>query len=190
MGHQVDYLRLKQNCTILPVAGLKLSIHFSCSHPSIYQICIKPLSSWGLKHCTAPGTPFSVGQFSRACGIWRGLVTLWYWYQANSTWPLLSGPLRPRRQTCDSKDNMCYRCHTGKLHVTPGWLYVYVSASLVSDSLRPHGLLCPWNSPGRNTGLGCHSLLQGIFPTQRLNLGLLHCRRFFTVWATREASIG
>ena len=38
-------------------------------------------------------------------------------------------------------------------------------------------LLCPWNSPGKNTGLGCHSLLQGIFPTQGLNLGLLHCRQ-------------
>ena len=38
-------------------------------------------------------------------------------------------------------------------------------------------LLCPWNSPGKNTGVGCHSLLQGIFPTQEQNLGLLHCRQ-------------
>ena len=37
-------------------------------------------------------------------------------------------------------------------------------------------LLCPWNSPGKNTGVGSHSLLQGIFPTQGWNLGLLHCR--------------
>ena len=34
---------------------------------------------------------------------------------------------------------------------------------------------CPWNSPGKNTGVGCHSLLQGIFPTQGSNLDLLHC---------------
>ena len=37
---------------------------------------------------------------------------------------------------------------------------------------------CPWNSPGKNTEVGCHSLLQGIFPTQGLNLCLLcllHC---------------
>ena len=39
-----------------------------------------------------------------------------------------------------------------------------------SDSLRPHGLqparlLCPRDSPGKNTGVGCHALLQGIFPT-------------------------
>ena len=33
--------------------------------------------------------------------------------------------------------------------------------------------LCPWDSPGKNTGEGCHSLLQGIFPTQGSNLGLL-----------------
>ena len=36
-------------------------------------------------------------------------------------------------------------------------------------------LLCPWDSPGKNTGVGCHSLLQGIFPAQGPNLGLLHC---------------
>ena len=41
----------------------------------------------------------------------------------------------------------------------------------------PARLPCPWNSPGKNTGVGCHSLLQGIFPTQGLNLGLLHCRQ-------------
>ena len=37
------------------------------------------------------------------------------------------------------------------------------------------GLLCPWGSPGKNTGVCCRFLLQGIFPTQGLNLGLLHC---------------
>ena len=35
-------------------------------------------------------------------------------------------------------------------------------------------LLCPWDSPGKNTGVGCHALLQGIFPTQRSNLHVLH----------------
>ena len=35
-------------------------------------------------------------------------------------------------------------------------------------------LLCPWDSPGKYTGVGCHALLQGIFSTQRLNLYLLH----------------
>ena len=54
--------------------------------------------------------------------------------------------------------------------------------SVVSDSLRPHGLyptrlLCPWDFPGNSTGVVCHFLLQGIFPTQGSNLGLLHCRQ-------------
>ena len=35
----------------------------------------------------------------------------------------------------------------------------------------------PWDSPGKNTGVDCHSLLQRIFPTQGLNPGLLHCRQ-------------
>ena len=51
------------------------------------------------------------------------------------------------------------------------------SCSVLSNSLRSQGLYSPWNSPGQNTGAGCRSLLQGIFPTQRLNPGLLHCRQ-------------
>ena len=39
---------------------------------------------------------------------------------------------------------------------------------------NPHGLYSPWNSPGQNTGVCGLSLLQGIFPTQELNQGLLH----------------
>ena len=41
----------------------------------------------------------------------------------------------------------------------------------------PHGLYSPWHSPGQNTGVGSLSLLQGIFPTQGSNPGLLHCRQ-------------
>jgi len=51
------------------------------------------------------------------------------------------------------------------------------SCSVVSDSLQPHGLDSPWNSPGQNTGVGNLSLLQGIFPTQGLKPGLPHCRQ-------------
>ena len=72
---------------------------------------------------------------------------------------------------------------TPKMLTTAGCqLVTCASRSVVFDSLRPHGLeptrlLCPWDSPGQNTGVGGHSLLQGIFPTQGLNLGLLHCRQ-------------
>ena len=57
-----------------------------------------------------------------------------------------------------------------------------LSHSVLSNSLHPYGLqpsrlLCPWNFPGKDTGVGFHSLLQGIFQTQGSNLGLLHCRQ-------------
>ena len=40
------------------------------------------------------------------------------------------------------------------------------SRSVMSDSVKPHGLYSPWNSPDQNTGVGSLSLLQGIFPTK------------------------
>ena len=59
---------------------------------------------------------------------------------------------------------------------------VVPACSVTSDSLWPYGLeptrpLCPWDSPGKSTGVGCHALLQGIYPTQGSNwhlLGFLH----------------
>ena len=56
---------------------------------------------------------------------------------------------------------------------------VNVSYTVMSNSLQPYGLssarlLCPWDFPGKNTGVGCHFLLQGIFLTQGSNLCLLH----------------
>ena len=72
--------------------------------------------------------------------------------------------------------------------------YVCVSRSLVFDSLRPHRLLptrllFPWNSLGRNTGMGCHSILQRIFPTQGSNPGLLHYRQILYS-LSHEGSLG
>ena len=59
---------------------------------------------------------------------------------------------------------------------------ISISCSVIYNSLQFHGwkparLLCPWDSPRKNTGVGCHSLLQGIFLTHELNPGLLHCRQ-------------
>ena len=56
-----------------------------------------------------------------------------------------------------------------------------VSRSVMSDSMCPHEtvpvrLLCTWDFPGKNTGVGNRSFPQGIFLTQGSNLGLLHCR--------------
>ena len=65
------------------------------------------------------------------------------------------------------KYNKAVYCHPACLTYMQN-VCVCVSHSVMSDSLRPHGLwfarlLCPWNSPGKNTGVGCHLLLQGIF---------------------------
>ena len=56
-----------------------------------------------------------------------------------------------------------------------------LSCSVVSNSLRPPGWSPPGSSvhvdsPGKNTGVGCHVLLQDFFPTQGSNPGLPHCR--------------
>ena len=65
-------------------------------------------------------------------------------------------------------------------------------ASVVTNSVRPYGLqpsrlLCPWDSLGKSTRVSCHDLLQGIFPTQGSNPGLLHCRQSLYRGISREA---
>ena len=52
-----------------------------------------------------------------------------------------------------------------------------MSSSLQPNGPKPARLLCPWNSPGQNIGVGSLSLLQGIFPTLGSNPGLPHCRQ-------------
>ena len=65
----------------------------------------------------------------------------------------------------------------------PAVLCCVLSLSVMSDSFQPHGLYSPpgssvhGDSPGKNIGVGCHALLQGIFPTHGSNPGLLHCRQ-------------
>ena len=58
---------------------------------------------------------------------------------------------------------------------------VYPVASVISHSFLPYGLqlvrlLCPWESPGKSTRVGCHALLQEIFPAQGSSLHLLLCQ--------------
>ena len=56
------------------------------------------------------------------------------------------------------------------------WSRLVLSNSLWPSWLQPTRLLHPWDFPGKNAGVGCHFLLQEIFPTQGLNPGLPHCR--------------
>ena len=64
---------------------------------------------------------------------------------------------------------------------------VKVKVAPLSDSLRPHGLYSPWNSPGQNARVGSLSLLRGIFPTQGSNPGLLRCRQIHYQLSHKEA---
>ena len=64
-----------------------------------------------------------------------------------------------------------------------------MSNTLWRYGLQPARQLCPWDSPGKNTGVGCHFLLLGIFPAQGSNphlSRLLHWRRILSHWVTRE----
>ena len=80
--------------------------------------------------------------------------------------------------------NLCWYLNTTTLTMKVTVFINSVHCSVVSDSLQCHGLqparlLCPWDSLGKNPGVGSHSLLQGIFPTQGSNPGLTHCRHIF-----------
>ena len=59
----------------------------------------------------------------------------------------------------------------------------------MSDSLWPHGLYSPWNSPGQNTGVGHRPLLQGISQSRDRTQVSHIAGRFFTSWVTREMQL-
>ena len=68
-------------------------------------------------------------------------------------------------------ENFYFLMYAHIIHMTSMCVCVCVSHSVISNSLQPLGLSRtrlhhPWNSPGKNTGVGCLSLLQGIFPTR------------------------
>ena len=123
------------------------------------------------------------------------------WKEVSVSLP--NGPCPPRRGRCLlTWVHLCLLIHPPRKGLLPDWLPPLSSVSLNWESpFRPIGqdpkpwatcvcvhirffatprtparVLCPWNSPGKNTGVGCHALLQGIFLTQGLNRGLLHCR--------------
>ena len=80
------------------------------------------------------------------------------------------------------------------LHMQDGLWCAVLRHSVLSDSLWPCRLqptrhLCPWNSPGKNTGVGCHALLQETIPIQGSNQVSSIAGRLFTIWNTREAQI-
>ena len=89
------------------------------------------------------------------------------WNQADGltrrTWPATVGSTRSGAGTKERVGLCC--CLVAKSCPT-----------LRPRGLQPARLLCPWGSPGKNPGVGCHALLQGVFLTQGSNLRLLHLR--------------
>ena len=103
-------------------------------------------------------------------------------------YPFSSGSSRPRNWTRVSA--IAGRFFTNwAMRESDKWKW---SHSGMSNSLQPHGLqptslLRPWDFPGKNTGVGCHFLLQRIFSTQGHNLHFLLGRQILYHWATWEA---
>ena len=85
--------------------------------------------------------------------------------------------VRSRHGTMDGFKIQTRLCNSHPAYFTFMQSSCMLSCSVVSDSVTPWNgvrLLCPWNCPGKNTGVGCPFLLQGTSPTQGSDLGLLH----------------
>ena len=130
--------------------------------------------------CSLPKPPFSSG-YSTPCNISFSILTdlqlaTRLFLQVHSSWRAI-----PQAFLIQRIENNLNDIKTIKYTVTKKWKWKW-SRSVMLDSLRPHELqptrlLYPWDSPGKNTGVGCHFLLQGIFPTKGSNTGLPHCRQ-------------
>ena len=81
-------------------------------------------------------------------------------------------------------------CHVEKCaEVARHWVCSVVVESLSPVWLsEPSRLLCPWDSPGKDTRVGCHFLLQGIFPTQGSNPPLLHLKSWCDIFTEMPGS--
>ena len=95
-------------------------------------------------------------------------VAAWMGGESGGEWTCMAKSLRCSLESVSTLLISYCRCLVAKLCL-----------SCVMTLLRAHGqqparLLSPWDFPGKNTGVGCHFLLQGIFPTQGLNPSLLH----------------
>ena len=80
------------------------------------------------------------------------------------------------------------------LPICPSWVFVCLCVLITQACMTAIPwtiacLLCPWNAPGKNTRVGSHALLQGIFLTQGSNPGLLHCRQILYHWSYQVSPV-
>ena len=107
-------------------------------------------------------------------------------YSLDQFWVYDAFSLNKESQAWESEEKWSGSCHY--------WLLMKVKSEseshcVLSNSLWPHGY-SPWNSPDQNTAVSSHSLLWGIFLTQELNWGLLHCRQILyqLSWVTNKST--
>ena len=102
------------------------------------------------------------------------------------------------RRQLSKWENICNTSDKKKFILSSYHTYIWytvhsthsISRSVMSDSSDPMDCsLCPWNPPGKNTGVGSHFLLQGISQSRNQTHASRIVGRFFTVWATRQAHI-
>ena len=109
--------------------------------------------------CSLPGS--SIPGVSQA-GILEWVAIS---FSRGSSYPGME-PASPALQENTAESPVCACVHAKSLQLCP------ILCDPVDCSPQ---LLCPWDSPGQNIGLGCHALFQGIFPTQGLNLSYISC---------------
>ena len=109
------------------------------------------------------------------------IVTTWLASLSSISLSLLPTPSPTPPSDLSFKVQLC--------HSLSCCLVIKSCPTLQSSGLKPTSLLCPWGFSGKNTGVGCHFHLQGIFLTQRSILCLLHCRQILHHWATREVHV-
>ena len=87
---------------------------------------------------------------------------------------LTTGPPWKLPSMCILRNSNLENCISYLLYCCCCLVAKWCSTLLWPNGLQPTRLLCPWDFPGKNTGVGCHFLLKGIFLTQGLNPHLLH----------------
>ena len=111
--------------------------------------------------------------------VWLSPFTATWFYHNNVNWLYPNAKLKVQKikKKKDYPENKFCCCLVSKSCLTLLWPH----------GLQPAWLLSPWNSPGKNTGIGCHLLLQETFPTQESDprLSLLHCRQIRYHWSIK-----
>ena len=131
--------------------------------------------NWGLWQAVARGGP--AWEAEGVLLTLRGAAPATFAWAALVLGPRAGKPLSPRRRgTADPLSEALGSTFPEMLHHSS---LLACARAQSCPTLQPQGLwparpLCPWGSPGKNTGVGCHFLLQGIFRIQGSNPGLLH----------------